>query len=225
MAMTSRPYSRARSAVIRAPPLSVASTTTTATSAGVPTDDQALLKAVSAQPGDLKPGEQVTLYEDGDKVKDQVTLDYCGFDFQTEQYRVARRQVAVGEPESSSGASVEAVRYQSGRAADALDEYIQAVEQCPPSKFQPSTVDGVPAYRYESQPIPEAQIGGLLPNHLAVVATATPKDGDPEPNTIVLQQRGDFLVATYGDDEARTIALAVAVGQHLAALPAEEIGA
>lgn len=184
-----------------------------------------MLEAVSAQQGDLKPGEQVTLYEEGDQVKDQVTLDYCGFEFETEQYRVARRQVAVGEPESSSGASVEAVRYRPGRAADALDEYTQAVKQCPPDEFQTSTVDGVPDYRYESQAIPEAQVSGLLPNHLAIVATATPKDGDPEPNTIVLQQRGDILVATYGDDEARTLALATAVGQHLAALPAGEIGA
>ena len=78
-----------------------------------------------------------------------VTLDLCGFQFQSELFRRARLQVNYVSKSSELELSNEIVKYEPRGAGFALRELKRAVATCPPHPVK-SAVAGVPPLAFES---------------------------------------------------------------------------
>lgn len=104
-----------------------------------------MLARIAVHDTDLANGYHLELMPGGDRVRDQVTLDNCGFNFTTEARRVARRQYLIVDPQSrDTGMSNEVVAYDSPRqAAAALAQWHTAAARCPHAAVS-SRVAGMP---------------------------------------------------------------------------------
>jgi hypothetical protein len=186
---------------------------------------------VSIQPSDLQPDHSIQLFEDGDEVTNQVTLDLCGATFPSEALRRARYQVGVADGRGKlTGVSTEAVLYNNAAAAaQALNEVSAAEANCPPG-FVNGDVEGEPPLRYSFGADPDANwpsTGGV--RRLTLAPTVTDKQGNSFSSVEVFQVRGPLLVGFYLDDDAiaSTVAssatpiqtVAVAIAKRMAALP------
>ncbi len=103
------------------------------------------LERIALRDSDLASGYKLRLIPDGDEVRDEVTLDNCGFDFTTEAHRVARRQyVVLNSTSGDTGLSNELVAYDSpAQAAKAITQWHTSAATCPHTPVI-SKVDGVP---------------------------------------------------------------------------------
>jgi hypothetical protein len=133
------------------PPITGAVPSTTTSPGSTQTAPSALVARVGLVDADLTGGDKVRLYQAGDQVAGQVTMDNCGYHFASEAHRVARRQVGIVPVQGARvGYSNEVVAYDSARqAATALTELRRSVATCPKHKFENSTVAGVPDLRYD----------------------------------------------------------------------------
>ena len=98
---------------------------------------------------DFTDGTKVKLLGGGNIVKDEVTLDYCGYTFTTEAHRIARQQVVLTTPDGKTEYSNEVVKYDNAaEAAKALNEVRSSAAHCPLNVFQSSTVAANPDLAY-----------------------------------------------------------------------------
>lgn len=171
----------------------------TPTTATAKLTDQEALVSVSLQASDLQPGYDAVLYELGDQVENQVTLDLCGADFPSEARREARRQVGVdSKTEPPVSVSTEAVLYDSPAGAEqALAEVRSAQENCP-DEFVEAVVADTPPSKFSFAAAPDkawAKTEGV--NRFAVDAQIEPQGGETFQGIAVYQQRGRLLVGLY----------------------------
>jgi hypothetical protein len=156
-----------------------------------------VLMQVVVRPSDVPAGIDVGLYQGGDQVAGQVTLDLCGDTFPSELLRVARRQVGVFAGQTQFF-STEAVLYESPTArAQAITEVMHAVATCP-TGFVQGRVASVPPLKTLFGPPPDrgwpptAGIG-----RLALDMTLSDQSGDSEHEVEVFLSRGSLLVGLY----------------------------
>jgi hypothetical protein len=105
------------------------------------------LQKIALQTPDVAAGHSLQLIQGGDQVAGQVTLDNCGYNFTTEQHRVARRQYGLMNGADITGLSNEVVAYDSAaEAAKAVAQWRASVTHCPTGLVH-STVAGEPDLR------------------------------------------------------------------------------
>jgi hypothetical protein len=160
----------------------------------------ALVKQVALNTDDFPPRTKVKLYDAGDQVAGQVTLDFCGFDFTSEANRLARRQVAVLFPKAGKVSySNEVVAYDTdAHAAAALQELRTSVATCPPYRFMGSAVKGVPAIRTAAHQVTDKNL--RVADNTVVTATLTARGAHRNRNVrmvLYFQRQGAILSAIY----------------------------
>lgn len=175
-------------------------TTTEVEPADTAEDRQDLLRQVALGDDDLPPGQHFELYEGGDEVIGQVTLDLCGAEFPSEVLRTARLQQGSMGAGDDDFISNENVLYRDADAAQqALAEVRQVVESCPSDEFLPSTVEGVPDLRYDLTPLGEDQLGAMTEDHVAFRAVVTAENGESVDQAMVFLRRGRVVTAVYAN--------------------------
>lgn len=160
------------------------------------------LEQIALRSGELNQGYRLKLYEGGDQVAGQVTLDNCGYAFTSEADRVARRQYAVLDAAGNeTGVSNELVAYDTAaHAAFALAQVHQAVATCPKTPVR-SAVAGVPALTYRVTEDKHGVTALPSPMNLLVVESAAAQ-GQTLYNVSVYQVHGRYLDAVYFDLDA-----------------------
>lgn len=180
-------------------------TSTTASTSKALTDAQ-VLRRVSFQAGDLRPGYRPALFQGGDQVTDQVTLDLCGATYPSEQRRRARHQVgAVDAHRRDTGVSIEAVLYDSPAGAQQAMREVRAAKAHCPTGYVRGDVAGVPPLRYRFAAAPDTswpKVDGV--DRFAVTATLNDQRGHSELGSAIYQERGRLLVALYTPDPSST---------------------
>jgi hypothetical protein len=156
------------------------------------------LQQVVLRPVQVGRGYVRKLIQGGDRVKNQVTLDLCGFHFSSESRRTGRLQFAYVRRGSTLALSNEVVSYRIGGAALAMREVDEAVRACPPGEVR-STVRGVPPLRYRFTRLATAG-KGLLPGAIALQMTASGTVNGKkltETSFGVYQRRANILSGVY----------------------------
>jgi hypothetical protein len=185
------------------------------------------LETVALKASDFNAGWDVTLISGGDKVKGQVTLDNCGYNFTTESRRVARRQYVVLNNGENVGLMNELVAYATpADAAKALKQWHAAAAHCPHTAVH-STVAAVPpmveTIRRNQVNLPNLPVKANASTYLSAVA----KGQGTEYDVAILQVHGRYLDNIYaGSNRPFTkqemdvaFSLATITGKRLAALP------
>jgi hypothetical protein len=146
------------------------------------------------------------LFDDGDVVENQVTLDLCGAEYPSEQRRSARHQVGIDDAASHfTGTSIEAVLYTSRMAAVQAMRELRAAKAACPTGYVPGDVAGEPPLRYQFHAAPDARwptVPGV--ERFAVDDTINDQQGHTAREVTVYLRRGRLLVALYSDDLAIT---------------------
>jgi hypothetical protein len=190
--------------------------------AGAAASPKSDVAAVLLKPAQVGAGYNLRELPGGAQIRNEVTLDICGYRFASESLRLARHQVAYGrQGQENASLSNEVVAYRSGGAAQALREVRAAIAHCP-TGFVQSTVKGVGRLRNRFVPFPHP---GLLPGAIAYVDHVT----EQLPNktvtrydvVIVYQARHDVLSGVYGDGTSNiqfALHASVAAAKNLRAL-------
>lgn len=148
---------------------------------------------------DLRPvGLRVRLIKGGDRVRGQVTLDYCGSHFRSESRRLARRQVELVAPGGQDvGVGNEVVAYRDeGAAAAAIQELRSAVRACTPRVFHRSGVPAIPDLRYDASR--QHRLAQLpVRDNVLVTAQLVSRDGRRLYSLYLFQRAGAVLDALY----------------------------
>lgn len=198
-------------------------TTSTAAPAETAEDRQEVLEAVALDDEDLPPGQRFELYEGGDEVIDQVTMDLCGAAFPSEALRTARLQQGSAGAADDEFVSNENVLYRDAAAAEqALTELREVVELCPADEFLPSSVEGVPDLRYDLTPLGEDQLGPLTEDHVAFGAVVAARDGESFSQTSVFLRRGRVVTVLYMADPGAARSHVATLVEHLGALSPDD---
>lgn len=198
-----------------------------------PTDAE-LLAAVSLTADDAAEGAYFEPYPDGDQVVGETSLDLCFGEFASEQLRVGRRQVGVGDPTGEAWVSSEAILYSDpAEAAQAMAELEAAHDGCPDTAVQSPQPERDPL-RWEFSDPPDAdwpQQPGVL--RQAYAFSVTDPSGQARGGTATYLQRGRMILALYatpGDSPASAIRNApddarftAVMARRLAALPSASL--
>jgi hypothetical protein len=176
----------------------LAAVTALAAVAGAAASPQGDVAAVLLRPAQVGASYTLREFPGGKQVRNQVTLDLCGYRFASESLRLARHQVAFGlKGHATAVLSNEVVAYRTGGADQALREVRTAIRRCP-AGYVNSTVQGVGRLRNRLVAIPHP---GLLPGAIAYVDHIT----EQLPNgtvkrydvAFVYQARKDVLSGVY----------------------------
>jgi hypothetical protein len=158
----------------------------------------AKVAAVLLKPAQVGTGFKLRELAGGRQVRNQVTLDLCGYRFTSEALRLARHQVAyVKQGTTQEALSNEVVAYKPGGAARAMRELHDAIAHCPRG-YVPTKVQGVGPMKNRLAPLAQH---GLLPGTVAEVDHVT----ELRPNNtvasyvaiFVYQVRDDVLSGVY----------------------------
>ncbi len=205
------------------------------TSAAVPTNATGqsvaqlghTLETIALKASDFDAGWEVSLISGGDKVKGQVTLDNCGYNFTTEASRVARRQYAVLDNGQNVGLMNELVAYATpADAAKALQQWHAAAAHCPHTAVH-STVAAVPPM-VETIHRNQVNLSNLpVRTNASTYLSAVVKGQGTEYDLAILQVHGRYLDNIYAgsdrpftkQDTAAAFTFAAITGKRLAALP------
>jgi hypothetical protein len=154
------------------------------------------LSGIALRGEQVGPGYQAKVIPGGRLVKNQVSLDLCGFRYLSEDLRTARLQLAYTRPGSPLQLSNEVVRYKGDGAQIAYGELALAAATCPRRPVQ-SPVQGVGALTWRLTPIKDSR---LLPTSVAVAAEVSRRfQGKRQVRTgvLVYQVHGNVLSAVY----------------------------
>lgn len=198
-----------------------------------PTDTE-LLEAVSLTESDAAEGAVFEPYEGGAEVVGEVSLDLCYGDFPSEQLRVGRNQVGIGDQAGEAWVSSEAILYSSpAEAEQAMDELVAASDSCPAEPVAPPRDDRQPLTWTFSDPPDDdwPQEPGVV--RQAYAFTVANAEGDELASTATYLQRGRMILALYAtppDSPAATIRNAPTpsrfvevMANRLASLPADAL--
>jgi hypothetical protein len=160
----------------------------------------ATLESIAITTTDLNTGYSTKLYDGGDQVVGQVTLDNCGYTFTSEAHRVARRQYGIVDSTGQdTGGSNELVAYDSSAsAALALSEWVASAATCPKTPVK-STVSGVPDLTMVVTMNQRANPSLPIATNAVTVESAT-ADGETDYLVTILQVKGRYLDALYADE-------------------------
>ncbi|MGO9911789.1 MAG: hypothetical protein ACLPQS_11580, partial [Acidimicrobiales bacterium] len=157
-----------------------------------------VLQEISIRQSDLAPGLTLELIGDGDQVAGQVTLDLCSQTYQSESYRVARRQLAVAQKNGATTViSTEAVVYTNALAAASAISEVEAAEAHCPSGYE-VPAEGPPAIRTVIDPTPDASwpaVAGV--QRFGVSATINLQTGQTVHTYEIFIVRGRILLGIY----------------------------
>ena len=156
------------------------------------------LERVLLQPNQVGAGYLMRKFEQGSVVKNQVSLDLCGFIFPSERLRTGRLQVAYLHDGGVTQLSNEVVSYRGGGARQALVELRRAVTRCPRSPVR-GPVQGTVPIAHRLTRITDAR---LLKPYVAVVDRNTASVNGKRMvkwAVSVYQIRGNILSAVYTD--------------------------
>jgi hypothetical protein len=162
-------------------------------------------------PADFGPGTAMQLIQGGRDSVNQATLDFCNYDYTSEQLRAVRVQVSYAGP--FGFASNEFVKYQPGGASAAYAELGKAIASCP-STYR--TASGEVVSNVEAV----TGMAGLVRDHKVLAFQSS--DGLNTTWTVAVYQfDGDYFsgVYVYGATSAAATELAKTLGadaaQHL----------
>lgn len=196
--------------------------------------DAELLEAVSLHERDAAQGAVFQPYEGADEVQGRTSLDLCYGDFPSEDLRVGRRQVGIGDEAGTVWTSSEAILYSTPEEAQqAMTELEAARAECPDTAVTPAAGDGEPVvWSFEDSP------DGDWPDEPGVARqayafTVTSADGKSLQSTATYLQRGRMILALYcspPDSPATSIRnsptperFTEVMGNRLAAVPEEPL--
>ena len=165
----------------------------------VPNVAQLVLRPSQVGPGFVRPPGT-----DGRGVKNQVTLNLCGYDYPSESRRLTRLQTAYLHPSQTAGISNEVVTYKGDGAAQAMREVAQHADNCP---FRLMGKPGEPKLRFKITRIYDSH---LLKGYVAVRVVASGVVSGQHVAQIsysVYQRRGNVLSGVYSFDTANSDAL------------------
>jgi hypothetical protein len=172
------------------------------------------LNQIALRAAQVGPLYRAEVIRSGRSVRNQVSLDLCGFRFPSEALRAARLQLAYQRPGVKLALSSEVVRYRAGGALQAFLELQYAVANCPTKPVR-GPVGGVGPLTWRVNRISDPR---LPPASIAldVHVTGTVEGKKVvDVSTLVYQVRGEVLSAvyTYGGTAAasRRFALNAAV--------------
>jgi hypothetical protein len=171
----------------------------TASARGTDPAMESLVKRVALANADIPTVGAVTSFAQGDEVAGQITLDYCGYDFASEQQRVARHQVAIlAFHDKADWASNEVVAYDTALSATkALNEVRDAVAECPEGVYEPSHVRGIPDLQYRVLSRGTDESLPVVDNTSTVFMVSAEGVSQPKYNVSIFQRRGRVLDAIY----------------------------
>ena len=192
------------------------------------TPGQTVLERLPLTDDDLPPGFRFVTIPGGNRVRNQVTLDFCGASFPSESTRVARLQQSALD---ASGKPIRGIRGQevvlydsAGSAEQAFREIRNAVAECPSDRFVGSRVAGVPPLRYEVAPNAPGTIEDIAPDHIVLQFTVNGRSGMSQDVVIVYQRRGRVLVGLYGSELDAIRPFASIVARRLVTLSQADTG-
>jgi hypothetical protein len=156
------------------------------------------------QPRQVGKGYAMQARADGKGVKGRVTLDLCGTDYPSEQFRTARLQVDYVKAGSAVGISNEVVTYRAGAAVQAMREAIRHATTCPHTPID-SGVKGLPKLTFRITRLHDSH---LLTGYLAVrvdVSGTVKGRHIAQTSYAVYQRRGNVLsgIYSFGADTAQ----------------------
>lgn len=198
-----------------------------------PTDSE-LLQAVSLSDSDAGPDASFAPYDGGTEVVGRTSLDLCFAEFPSEERRVGRNQVGIGDTAGEAWVSSEAILYRTPQEAEsAMAELVAAREECPGTPVEAPTPDREPlAWAFEDAPDADwPDEPGV--RRQAYAFTVTDGSGDSWTGTATYLQRGRMILALYAtppDGPAATIRNAPdaarfteVMAKRLAALPEQSL--
>ena len=200
---------------------------------GGPSDVE-MLESVSLTQQDAAEAAAFEPYEGGDEVAGRTSLDLCSGDFPSEDLRVGRRQVGIGDSAGTAWVSSEAILYRTPEQAEqAMAELAKAKQDCPDGPVESPQADREPL-TWTFQDAPDAdwpQEPGVT--RQAYAFTVTSPDGAEVSSTATYLRRGRMILALYAtppDAPASTIRNAPTparfvevMGNRLAALPEQSL--
>lgn len=200
---------------------------------GGPTDAE-MLQAASLTPDDVAADALFEPYPNGDQVVGETSLDLCYGRFDTEDLRVGRRQVGIGDAAGEAWVSSEAILYSwPAEAEEAMRELEQAQESCPDSPVDPPQPGRDPlTWQFGDPPDGQwPQEPGIRRQSYAF--TVIGPDGDERAGTATYLQRGRMILALYatpGNASTSTLAnspdaarFVDVMSRRLAAIPARSL--
>jgi hypothetical protein len=163
------------------------------------TTPKALVRHIALVDSDFTDGRTVTVIQKGNRVRGQVTLDNCGFNFTTtEARRVARHQTTILPAPGRSWTSNEVVAYETPHfAAKALRQFRKSVINCPKGVFTSSGLAGVPDLRYDVSKVHSSVKLPVADN--AIVKLKITVEGTSRPfwSVLIFQRHGAVLDGVY----------------------------
>ena len=160
--------------------------------------DAELLASVSLTEQDASADGVFQPYEAGTDVVGRPSLDLCFGDFPSEERRVGRNQVGIGDQAGDAWVSSEAILYRTPEEASAaMTELAAAREQCPSTPVAPAQGDREAlAWQFEDAPDADwPQEPGV--QRQAYAFTLTNESGSTWSSTATYLQRGRMILALY----------------------------
>jgi hypothetical protein len=162
-----------------------------------PTDAE-LLQSVSLTERDAAEDAAFQAYEGGTEVVGRTSLDLCYGEFPSEDLRVGRNQVGLGDLAGTAWVSSEAILYSTpAQAQAAMAELEAARAECPDTAVAPAQQDREPLV-WQFQEDPDADWPdepGV--RRQAYTFTTTDGSGTTTTGTATYLQRGRMILALY----------------------------
>jgi hypothetical protein len=148
------------------------------------------------QPAQVAKGYVMQARTDGKGVKTQVTMNLCGTDYPSEQFRTTRLQVNYLKPGAAIGISNEIVTYRAGAAVQAMREAAQHTANCPHHPID-TGVAGLPKLTFRITRINDSKLlKGYLAVRVDVIGTVNGKHV-AQTSYAVYQRLGNVLSGIY----------------------------
>ena len=202
-------------------------TSTTAGTARATITPKALVRHIALVDSDFTDGRTVTLLLKGNRVRGQVTLENCGFNFTaTEARRLARHQTTILPAPGKSWTSNEVVAYETPHfAAKALRQFRKSVINCPKGVFTPSGIAGGSNLRYDVSKVHASAKLPVADN--AIVKLKITVEGASKPfwSVFIFQRRGTVLDGVYRASYKKPTAAKMADLRALATITGKRLAA
>jgi hypothetical protein len=199
----------------------------TANTAGGTPSPKTLVRQIALVDADFTDGSTVARIYRGNKVRGQVTLDNCGFNFTTEKRRVARHQtMVIPATPRKVFLSNEVVAYETAHfAAKALRQMRKSVLQCPADIFLPSEVIGQPELRYDVSKVRTSAKLPVADNAVVTLKVTIKASGKHAWGVFIFQRRGTVLDGLYRQSRKKPSAAKVAALRSLATITGNRLAA
>lgn len=179
--------------------------------------DVQMLQAVSLTARDAADGTMFQPYEGGDEVAGRTSLDLCFGEYPSEDLRVGRHQVGIGQVGLADGGaqvSSEAILYATPEdAAQAMGELDRARERCPDEPVEPPLDGDALTWEFTDEPDSDWPRDPRV-DRQSYEFTVTNPAGQQMTSVATYLRRGRMILALYSaPPEGPALALRNAPGQ------------